>query len=76
MFLVEYRVHPTTKYSQFKSILISKPLELNGIPLSRQHTKHRINRSDNMTIRVQRPRPPLVIRQRGITIPGNGGVGT
>jgi signal recognition particle GTPase len=30
----------------------------------------------NMTVRVLRPRPPLVIRQTGITISGNGGVGT
>jgi hypothetical protein len=35
---------------------------------------YRRHRSHDMTIRVLRPPPPLVIRQTGITIPGNGGI--
>jgi hypothetical protein len=31
---------------------------------------------NDMTIRVLRPHPPLLIQQTGIIIPGNGGVGT
>jgi hypothetical protein len=61
----------TTVFCEVQSLNVTPQ---RGDVLSPSHTHPHY--CDWLTIRVLRPHPPLVIRQTGIIISGNGGVGT